>query len=103
MGKIYQFHGYIFFFYSNDHLPIHVHVKLGDCEVKIEFVEFQGTISLNIKQLSKKKFSRTQMNEIEEFCRTYSKEIIKKWEQVFIHRKKAKFEEITFTKKKKGK
>ena len=34
MPKIYEYFGLIFFFYSNDHLPLHVHVKQGEKESK---------------------------------------------------------------------
>jgi hypothetical protein len=30
--RIFQKDGYIFFFYSNDHEPIHVHVRKGNGE-----------------------------------------------------------------------
>ena len=32
MPKIYEYFGFIFYFYSNEHEPIHVHVKHGDEE-----------------------------------------------------------------------
>jgi len=30
--RIFEKDGYLFFFYSNDHTPIHVHVRKGDGE-----------------------------------------------------------------------
>lgn len=30
MPKIFEYFGYVFFFYSNEHEPIHVHVKNGE-------------------------------------------------------------------------
>ena len=32
MPKIFEKDGYLFFFYSNDHEPIHVHVRKGNGE-----------------------------------------------------------------------
>jgi hypothetical protein len=103
MGKIYQFDKYILFFYSNDHKPIHVHVRLGDSEIKVEFLELHGAISLRIKQVSKSKFSSNQLNEIEQFCREKAISIMSKWEEVFTHGKKARFEKIKAGKKAKKK
>lgn len=36
MPTLFIFFGMRFFFYSNEHLPIHVHVKNGDGEAKFE-------------------------------------------------------------------
>lgn len=30
MPKIFEYFGYVFFFYSNEHEPIHVHVENGE-------------------------------------------------------------------------
>jgi hypothetical protein len=35
MPKLYEYLGIIIFFYSNEHEPIHVHGRYGDCESKI--------------------------------------------------------------------
>lgn len=34
MPTVARFQGYRFFFYSNDHVPIHVHVEKGDATAK---------------------------------------------------------------------
>ena len=36
MPEIFRIYGLRFFFYSDEHLPIHVHVKNGDGEAKFE-------------------------------------------------------------------
>jgi len=36
MPEIFRIFGLRFFFYSDEHLPIHVHVKNGDGEAKFE-------------------------------------------------------------------
>jgi hypothetical protein len=56
MPTVFEKEGYRFFFYSNDHLPIHVHVRYGNGEAifnvedEIALRESQG---LKIKELSK--------------------------------------------------
>lgn len=36
MPKIFEYFGLIFFIYTEDHLPIHVHVKYAEYESKFE-------------------------------------------------------------------
>ncbi len=48
MPKVFEKDGYVFFFYSNDHQPIHVHVRFGggeavfNVETDVELRESQG-------------------------------------------------------------
>ena len=76
MPTVFNKNGYRFFFYSNDHSPIHIHVGKGGGEAKfnlapvIELVESAG---LKTKQLS----------EIEGIIEEHAAEIIKKWNQYF--------------------
>jgi len=37
MPKIFQYLNFIIRFYSNDHLPVHVHIQIQDRETKAEF------------------------------------------------------------------
>jgi len=36
MPEIFRFFGIRFFYFSNDHLPVHVHIKTGDGTAKFE-------------------------------------------------------------------
>ena len=45
MPKIFEYLGIIFFFYSNEHEPIHVHATHGSYESKAEFFIVNGKIS----------------------------------------------------------
>lgn len=36
MPELFRMFGMRFFFYMNDHLPIHIHVKNGDGEARFE-------------------------------------------------------------------
>jgi hypothetical protein len=55
MPKIFEYFGFIFFFYSNEHEPIHVHVSSGDAEAKfriepeIVLIENNGLKSREIR------------------------------------------------------
>ncbi len=53
MPKIYEYFGFIFFFYANDHEPIHVHVQYAEYESKVTFVYDNGAlISLEFGNVS---------------------------------------------------
>ena len=45
MHKIFEYFGLIFYFYSNEHEPIHVHVTLGDCETIFELIMTNGELA----------------------------------------------------------
>lgn len=56
MPTVFQKDGYRFFFYSNEHLPIHVHVRYGGGEAVFEVedaVELRESQAMKISELSK--------------------------------------------------
>lgn len=72
MPKIFEKDGYKFFFYSNEHRPIHVHVRYGGGEAvfvvekKVELRESQG---LKVRELAK----------AEKLAIEWQQSIIRKW------------------------
>jgi hypothetical protein len=47
MPKIYEYVGLIFFFYANEHLPIHAHVSFGEYESKFELEYENGILKIS--------------------------------------------------------
>jgi len=45
MGKIFEYFGFIFYFFSNEHEPIHVHVKKGGEECIFDLIIKDGQLS----------------------------------------------------------
>ena len=45
MPKIFEYFGFIFYFYSNEHEPIHVHVLHGDKESVFELIMMDGILA----------------------------------------------------------
>lgn len=83
MPKIFEYLGFIFFFYSNDHEPIHCHVKKGDKEVKVEMVFAKGKlihVSITKDNRHSIKLSPTERQKIRKFVEVYYADIRKKWE-----------------------
>ena len=45
MPKIFEYFGFIFLFYSNEHEPIHVHVLHGDRQTVFELYLTEGILT----------------------------------------------------------
>ncbi len=56
MPKVFEKNGYTFFFYSNEHLPIHVHVRYGGGEAVFDIenvVELRESQRMKMNELRK--------------------------------------------------
>jgi hypothetical protein len=74
MPRIFEKDGFRFFFYSNEHLPIHVHVRHGDGEavfVVEKDVELRESQGLNVRDLGKAQSLAEENKDL----------IIKKWHE----------------------
>lgn len=95
MPKIFQYLNYIIRFYSNEHLPIHVHVQIQDREIKVEFQFSGGSLTLLYKKVKgKPSLTEAEAKEVSFFLKSYYKKIIDKWQTVFIYHQKIKCEVI---------
>jgi hypothetical protein len=76
MPKIFEKDGYRFFFYSNEHAPVHVHVRYsgGDAIFVVDdSVELRESHGLRVRELSKAQQLAEENKEL----------IIKKWNEYF--------------------
>ena len=74
MPVIFEQDGYRFFFYSNEHLPIHVHVRYGGGEaifVLEDQIVLRESIGLKVKELAK----------AQELAESHKEDIIRKWDE----------------------
>jgi hypothetical protein len=97
MPKIYEYLGLIFFFYSNEHLPIHVHVSLAEFESKIE-LEYENGKLKDVKVLEVRGRATLPVKELKEaikFVKKYQEGIVEKWTTFFVKNKKVTCEVIT--------
>ena len=95
MPKIFEYIGFVFFFYSNEHLPIHCHVKKGDREIKAELQYENGVLQVKFRTIKRKtKFEGKSLDVIEWFIRKHHREIVEKWTAWFIFGKSPNFEKI---------
>jgi hypothetical protein len=97
MPKIYEYFGLYIFFYSNDHLPIHIHVEYADRQCKVEFIFKQGgLLEFKFLQIGEAPLLRpAEIRKLRELLAAYSDEIIKKWELYHIRKEKIKPVKIT--------
>ncbi len=76
MPIIFVKNGYRFFFYSNDHEPIHAHVQYGGGEAVFEVepaVRLRESVGLSVRELSK----------AEDLAEEYRQLIIEAWHDYF--------------------
>ena len=97
MPKVYEYLGLIFFFYANEHLPIHVHVSVSEFESKIELEYANGVLTgINVKKIKgRQPLPESELKEAIKFVKKYHKGIVEKWTDFFVKNKKVKCEVIT--------
>lgn len=86
MPKIYEYFGFIFYFYSNEHEPIHVHVIHGGRESIFDLIMMDGDL-IEVRVREKRGFeplAEKDKRTAEEFIRKYYKNIIDKWVKFFV-------------------
>jgi len=76
MPRIFERDGYRFFFYSNEHRPIHVHVRYGSGEAVFEVeegVQLRESQGLKVRELAKAEALATEQRGL----------ILQKWHEHF--------------------
>ncbi len=76
MPTVFSRDGYRFFFYSNDHRPIHVHVQKGSGEAVFNV---EGTVELRESAGLKGQ----ELRHAEELAKEHRELIIQKWDEHF--------------------
>lgn len=74
MPIVFEKEGYKFFFYSNEHLPVHVHVRHGDGEAVFDLendVELRESQRMKLNELSR----------AQRLAKEYQALIVEKWHE----------------------
>lgn len=89
MPTIFEYFGFIFKFYSNEHEPIHVHVIKGEAETVFEIIVDDAEI-VEIRQRHSKSqsLSENDLKTALSLVEKYAHEIVKKWIDFFVLKKK---------------
>ncbi|MBQ7774223.1 MAG: DUF4160 domain-containing protein [Bacteroidales bacterium] len=97
MPKIYEYFGFVFFFFSNEHEPIHVHVMKSGYQTVFELILMDGELT-DIRTRSEGGYpllNEKDAKTAEEFIRAYYKNIVEKWMNFFVLKKRVRCTQIT--------
>ena len=97
MPKIYEYYGFIFFFISTEQEPIHVHVTKSGCQTVFELILMDGEL-VDIRTRGDAGYdplSEKDIKSVEDFIRVYYKNIVDKWMNFFVFKKKVRCTQIT--------
>ena len=92
MPEIFEYFGLIFYFYSNEHDPIHVHVKKGDKETIFELIIYNDVLTeiKTRKRRGKEILPIADEKKAKDFIIVYTDEIVKKWMKSFVLKSEVK-------------
>lgn len=96
MPKIFEYFGLVFFFYSNEHEPIHVHVVKNEEDTVFDIILENGSL----KRIERRNGSRHPLNNkdaqtAKAFVAKYYKNIVEKWIKFFVLKKPVRSTKIT--------
>jgi len=97
MPKLYDYFGLEVLFYSNEHLPIHVHGKCGNRFNKAEMIILNGVV-VDIEfgtERGKPPLKPAEFSHFQQFVRLKASDIVQKWDDYFNNGMKIKTEIIT--------
>lgn len=96
MPTIYRYIGFIFKFFTNEHLPVHLHVIKQERQSKIEIEYKKEGLNLTAKKIKGyEPLTPTEIKTAKEFITKYHLQIINKWNQVYIFKKSVSCETIS--------
>lgn len=72
MPKLYEYLGIVIYFWSNEHLPIHVHGKKGGQESKVELHFLDGKLEEVRFVPTKRELDSKDKRDFEKFVRVYA-------------------------------
>ena len=93
--KLFEYKGIVLRFYSEEHLPIHVHAFYTDLEVIVSFTLKNKKITKIDYKPKTKPFPPAQLSDLKKLIQAYKNEILEAWINVFIGNAKVKPRKIT--------
>ncbi len=86
MPKLYNYLGIIVYFYSDEHLPVHVHGKYAEYESKAEIIFDEGVIKdIQLRTVKGRKPLKKKEQELFlELVNDKAQEITEKWFDYFV-------------------
>ena len=86
MPKIFEYFGFVFFFYSNEHEPIHVHVTHSGRQSIFELIILDGElVEVRVREKAgEEPLPAKDQKVAETFIQKYYPNIISKWIKFFV-------------------
>lgn len=86
MPTLYEYFGMVFYFYSNDHLPVHVHVSYAEYESIAELFFREGLLVDIVwrKELGHNSLPTKQKRKAQRLIELRGLEIANKWHEFFV-------------------
>ena len=86
MPKLYEYFGIIVLFYSNEHVPVHVHGKYQGRETRAEFVVENGkVVNIIYKPVrGRRPLEGPQLQDFRHLTRHFADDIVRKWVDYFV-------------------
>lgn len=97
MPKLYTYVGIIIRFYSNEHLPVHVHAEYGEYLMKVTFHTKDRKIIRTTYKAEKgsKPFPSSKLKQLKKLINMEKYNILASWNDVFVLNKKVEPKVIT--------
>jgi len=97
MPKLYEYLGITVFFFTGEHLPVHVHGRYGSQETKAEIITANGKIvEIRLCRVANRRpLSGKVRKHFLELVNAKAGDILKKWSDVFVLNKAISPEIIT--------
>jgi len=97
MPTLFEYLGIVIKFFSNEHLPIHIHALYKDCEVKVEIhlknKEIEKIRYLSVK--SKKEFPTSKLKQLKKLIEVEKYEIVTLWIRFFVFNERIRMKKLT--------
>jgi hypothetical protein len=95
MPKIFEYFGLIFLLHSDDHEPVHVHIRYGEFESKAIFIYRNGILdTIKFIDITNKGIPIAKEKDAVEFIKMFHAQIVQKWVQYYVYKLKPQNEKI---------
>ena len=97
MPTLYDYFGMIFLFYSNEHEPVHIHVRFAEFETVYELLVDNGKlIALRKRKIKGKSFlPSNKSKQAEKLITEMYEDILQKWFEFYVLHKEVEMLTIT--------
>lgn len=82
MPTLYTYRKIKFIMYTDDHYPIHIHIRYNGYEIKASIYKQSNTLSYKLSGIDLIKIPKSKLKEIQAVIRHYKQDIVEKWVKI---------------------